>query len=176
MSRPYATHCKRGHELNEENCYATLWPHIRKCRKCVSIRGAVRREREKAWRRTHPRVAEAKPRVRWIDDHGRIVLPKSSADLARAGELTASERMLVLRCVAAIQRYESAQHRRIREGATTFRRGAAEESEVEKILEGIPWRRQVTLMSCAIAQAREAGVTFAYTKNSSTYKRIREGA
>jgi DNA-binding CsgD family transcriptional regulator len=65
--------------------------------------------------------------------------PKEYWQLEVSANLTATERMLLLRCAAAI----------------TDRHRISPEQILDKA--GIPWRRQVTLMSCALAYARERG-------------------
>jgi hypothetical protein len=31
------THCIRGHELTQQNCYATKWPRARQCKQCAQL-------------------------------------------------------------------------------------------------------------------------------------------
>jgi hypothetical protein len=63
--------------------------------------------------------------------------PKSYEQLAEAAHLTGTEKMLVNRCVQ-------------------FMRNPGKHEPAEFVLMGMPWRRQVTLMSCAVAKARES--------------------
>lgn len=68
--------------------------------------------------------------------------PKKYWQLEVSGNLSASERMLVLRC------------------ARFMAEGGDKNPETILTEAGIGWRRQVTLMSCAIALAKEQGVQF----------------
>lgn len=80
--------------------------------------------------------------------HVEQIEPKRYWQLEVSGNLSASERMLVLRC------------------ARFLAEGGEENPEVILTKAGIGWRRQVTLMSCAIALAKEQGVSFQNLKES----------
>jgi hypothetical protein len=41
------THCRRGHELTQENCYAFRWPKTRQCKLCARINEQEKRDRRK---------------------------------------------------------------------------------------------------------------------------------
>jgi hypothetical protein len=100
-------------------------------------------------------------------------IPRTSAELLSACEATAFERALVDECVAAMRRREAQVVRHFSQSAQT--RASYEATAADRILSaaGIDWRRQVPLLSAAVAMAREGGLTLGYTVDGKLRRGLR---
>lgn len=148
---------------------------VRVCMQCGEVKelAAFRERRSRCRDCTN---AEAR------ENHVPQAPPKAACELMASAQLTASERMLVFRCVAEIRVFQRGLEEQLRAKARKQpigrpRSGATRVSGCEIVLGGVHWRRQITLMSCAISLAKEQGVHFTHALSGAFAKRIlAEGA